>query len=121
GCMSLNISDSDPSVLVQTGSIEVQAGQEVEIFYAAPYAGPPNLVIDEWHNDCVLTDQQGNHFRIKNNNATWVRAVHWTARGQRAPKPEATNPSYAKDGMSEPKETTAVQPAAATQGPATQP
>ena len=33
GCMSLNISDNgDPSVLVQTGSIEVQAGQELEIF-----------------------------------------------------------------------------------------
>ena len=30
GCMSLNISDSDPNVLVQTGSIEVQAGQEVK-------------------------------------------------------------------------------------------
>ena len=100
GCMSLNLNTDDPSILVQTNSIEVQAGQELEVFYAAPYAGPPNLVIDDWHNDCVVTEQKENRFRVKNNNATWVRTVRWTARGQRAPTPvrdATTRPPFAKD------------------------
>jgi len=102
GCMSLNISGTgdDPSVLVQTDTLDVPAGRDLEVFYITPYASPPNLVIDDWHNDCVVTEQKENHFRVKNNNASFVRTVRWTARGQRGAVADPPAPPFSKSAPS---------------------
>jgi hypothetical protein len=97
GCTSIPTHEADVYVLVQTDSLDVPAGHELEVYFAAPFASPPNLVIDDSHGDCVVTEQKENYFRVRNKNASVSRSIRWTARGQRGSGPTGPGKSYWKD------------------------
>jgi hypothetical protein len=115
GCMSLNIggNSDENGALVQTGTVSVPANAELEVYYPVPYAGPPNLEIEDWHQDCVITEQKDNHFRIRNNHGSWSRNVSWKARGLRVPPAVIVNPPPQRDPLevpvSGPQDTAPVQ------------
>lgn len=90
GCMSVSfegrksIIHHDDQTYSQTGKLEVPPGQEIEIYYAVPYAGPPNLVVSSTFSECQVIEQRPDHFRVKNTMSS-PREVTWTARGLKGP------------------------------------
>jgi hypothetical protein len=96
GCLCLSIGGGgchaeagEHGTFTQTGSVGVQKGQEIEVYYPVPFASPPNLQIDDMWNTHVVIEQTATHFRIRND--TPIRqvfggaSVDWTARGIRDP------------------------------------
>jgi hypothetical protein len=91
GCVSLSIGcgdktrlvPSDDGTLVQSGEAKVPGDAELDIFYPAPFAGPPNLTVDDTFNHCVVVSQFPDHFRVKNTFGI-RQEMKWTARGVRA-------------------------------------
>src|SRR5271163_773211 len=65
GCMGLQFGDHDAH-LVQEGAVTVQPGQEIDVYYASPYADVPELVT-YWSNRCEVKEQTASHFRVRNN------------------------------------------------------
>jgi hypothetical protein len=95
GCMCLNFTcetNADGTV-TQENHIDVPPNMEIEVFYAVPYASPPNLSIDEVHGDCTVTEQKENHFRVRNRNVATARTVNWTARGMPAAATQIIRPA----------------------------
>jgi hypothetical protein len=90
GCMSIaigNRSTEESSItpegtLVQTGEAMVQDHDTETVYYPVPYISPPNLEISSSFDDCVVVEQAGDHFRVKNPSA-FCRKVTWKARGLR--------------------------------------
>src|SRR5262249_19832252 len=84
GCMSLSIggrqggSSCEDGVSEHSGEVKVSAGRELDVYYPVPFASPPNLTLaDDCDHvvqvegrpdnfDCVLLEQQFDHFRVKN-------------------------------------------------------
>jgi hypothetical protein len=92
GCMSLSIGErttlpDDRLAYTQEGSVRVEIGQELDVYYPVPYASPPNLEFKGLDSYTIL-DQQADHFRVRakmeGNTGGWM-ACDWTARGVRAP------------------------------------
>jgi hypothetical protein len=100
GCMSLNIGPqtNEDGTVTQDDTVSVPANSEIEVFYPIPYVSPPHLIINEWHDDCVVTEQKENHFRIRNRNNFFARSVSWTARGIRVPAAVVVPPQGSPDG-----------------------
>jgi hypothetical protein len=72
----------DGSYAKQVGKVHIPPGQELTIYYPAPYTTPPNLVIsDTWH-DCRIVEQRADGFVVRNPAGT-PREIEWTARGTR--------------------------------------
>ena len=90
GCMNISfegrrhIIHNDDQTYSQTGTLEVPAGQELEIFYPMPYAAPPNLVVTSTFSECLIVEQRPDHFRVKNTMSS-PRELTWTARGLKGP------------------------------------
>jgi hypothetical protein len=90
GCMSVSfegrkqIFQHDDQTYSQTGKIEIPPGQELEIYYPVPYAGPPNLVVSSTFSECQVIEQRPDHFRVKNTMSS-PREITWTARGLKGP------------------------------------
>ena len=57
---------------------------EIAIYYPLPYPAPPSLVLESPWDDCIITDQKPDHFRVKNT-SNFSRHITWTARGMRVP------------------------------------
>jgi hypothetical protein len=86
GCMSLHDSiNHEDGTFSQEFTTSLSPGAEIEIYYPVPYTATPHLVLDDGHGDCILTDQQATHFRIRNRSQQYVRTVTWKARGIRVP------------------------------------
>jgi hypothetical protein len=102
GCMNIligNRSAEECSVtaegtLVQTGEALVQDHCTEIVYYPVPYVNTPNLEISTTFDDCLVVEQAGDHFRVKNP-SSFARKVTWKARGLRvaAPQPPATTES----------------------------
>jgi hypothetical protein len=94
GCMSLSIGDrtvlpDDRLSYAQEGSVRVEIGQELDVYYPVPYASPPNLEI-KGPGSYTIVDQQADHFRVRakveGNTIGW-EGFDWTARGVRVVLP----------------------------------
>jgi hypothetical protein len=80
-----------PATVVLEGVAEVHLARssedpaELEVFYKAPFAGPPHLTFPEGlDNGCQVADQKVGGFklrRIEKNGLTFVK-VKWKAEGQ---------------------------------------
>ena len=81
GCMSLNTLPDEVNATIQTGSLSIPANSQVEVYFKVPYHQPPDLTITGSHNDCVITEQNENFFRIRNKNAKLGRTIEWKASG----------------------------------------
>jgi hypothetical protein len=85
GCMSIGgrteyVTHDDHSS-TQSGQATLRGGQELEVYYPAPYAHPPNLELEKGAEDsAVVVEQKADHFRVKNT-GLWSRTVSWKARG----------------------------------------
>jgi len=104
GCMSLSIggrqggSSCEEGVSEQSGEVRVSAGRELDVYYPVPFASPPNLTLaDDCDHvvqvegrpdnfDCVLLEQQSDHFRVKNV-GKFSGVLTWKARGLKAVAP----------------------------------
>lgn len=82
GCMGLQLGHPDAG-LVQEGEVNLQPGQEVEVYFARPYAGVPELVT-VWSERCEVKDVNGYRFRVRNNGSA-ARKLAWKATGTAAP------------------------------------
>jgi hypothetical protein len=100
GCMSLSIGErttlpDDRLAYTQEGSVRVEIGQELDVYYPVPYASPPNLEF-KGPGSYTIVDQQADHFRVRakveSNSIGWV-ACDWTARGVRAVLPPPPVPA----------------------------
>jgi hypothetical protein len=89
GCISLKFGDCDTS-LPQEGEVIVQPGQEIDVYYALPYAGVPDLVT-YWTGRCEVKEQTATHFRVRNNGST-AHKLAWKATGTAAPHPVPAGP-----------------------------
>ena len=70
--------------LRQEGKTKVGPDGEREVFYAVPYAGPPNLEIESANlNFIKLKEQKADHFTIQ---SVVPSEVRWRAEGIRAVK-----------------------------------
>ena len=71
--------------LMQEGKVHVDQNGDREVFYAEPFAGPPNLELDAKGNMVFikLKEQKADHFTIQ---AAVPSEVHWRAEGVRAGK-----------------------------------
>jgi hypothetical protein len=108
GCMSFTFGGrqelvgqfDDPSCFRQGGRLTIQAGHEIDVYYAIPYQSPPNLVLDDESagprlKSCEIREQFPDHFRVRNPGIFPVE-VAWTARGMRSmPAPPPTVPAPA--------------------------
>ena len=93
GCMSLSIgckTEAD-GTSGQEGKLSLHHGQEIDVYYPAPYAAPPNLELSGDCDKCEIIEQKADHFRIRCNDACDA-TPHWKARGLRCP-PAVTPPS----------------------------
>ena len=92
GCQAVQISPSTNDLSHQHGATILPAGQELDVYYPAPFSSPPNLLTKSIFNDCLVVEQQPDHFRIKNP-TPFSREVSWEARGLpvTAPAPVQVN------------------------------
>jgi hypothetical protein len=77
---------------VQDGKVIVPLEGEREVFYAAPFASPPNLTLEggdvNW-NAIKLKEQKPDRFIIQcTANMGFAPQVHWRAEGVRGPPPK---------------------------------
>jgi hypothetical protein len=93
GCMSLSIGcKTEPDGTVcQEGKVSLHKGQELDVYYPAPYASPPNLELSGDCDKCDIIEQKADHFRIRCNDPCDA-TPHWQARGLRCPPPGTTPP-----------------------------
>jgi hypothetical protein len=76
----------------QEGEIHVLKGDEQDVYYPAPYAGPPNLELTDNVDQCLVLEQKPDHFRVRNP-GPFESTLHWKARGLRvAAVPVVTPP-----------------------------
>ena len=104
GCMSVsfegrkNIIQHDDQTFSQTGKQEVPPGQELEIYYPVPYAGPPNLVAATTFSECQVIEQRPDRFRVKNTTSS-PHELTWTARGLKGPPPVVVVPAATAEAV----------------------
>jgi|GEM_PF-3607814 len=89
GCMNLSIGErtmlpDDHLAYTQAGSVHVEIGQELDVYYPVPYASPPNLEF-KGLGSYTIVDQQADHFRVHNNGG--LLGFDWTARGVKVALP----------------------------------
>jgi hypothetical protein len=110
GCMSLAIGGKtyecpltgcrvEGDVFVQHGQVHLKPRGEQDVYYAAPFAGPPNLELGEDCDDCEVVEQKADHFRVRNR-GFFRTTAGWTARGVKLtpcgpPAPETPPPTPA--------------------------
>jgi hypothetical protein len=78
GCMGLQLGHSDDG-LVQEGEVNIQPKQEVDVYFATPYAGAPELEA-YWPGRCEITEVKDTHFRVRNNGGA-AHKLAWKASG----------------------------------------
>src|SRR5262245_7547605 len=87
-CMSIQIGGrSETTTLeegtgLQSGTVKIPAGGDMDVYYPIPYAGPPNLTTETTWNDCTVVEQKADHFRV-HNPSSFSREVTWRARGMK--------------------------------------
>jgi hypothetical protein len=69
-------------LFIQKGQVHLKPWCEQDVFYAVPYAGPPNLELGNDCDDFEIIEQKADHFRIRNR-GFFRTAAEWTARGVR--------------------------------------
>jgi hypothetical protein len=95
GCMSFTIGGRtyehdaytncyEDGLYVQRGKIRIPANSEQDVYYPVAYEHPPNVVLEDDHDDCAVIDQQADHFRVRNN-GLFRETLSWCARGTRSP------------------------------------
>jgi hypothetical protein len=89
GCMNFSfggrtelVHDED-GAYTQGGTLAIPANHEQDVYYAVPYQSPPNLTVENTWNDCVITGQWPDHFRVSNP-CLLSRELTWKARGIKA-------------------------------------
>lgn len=111
GCMSFSVGGrtyqesghegiGEDGLYLQRGEVHLPSYGEQDVYYAAPYAHPPNLVLTD-NDDCMVTDQQPDHFRVRNKSLL-SQDVSWRARGVRlasAEIPTVAVPSVPTDTL----------------------
>jgi hypothetical protein len=73
------------------GTVGLAPGQEIDVYYPAPFASPPNLEtspVDPFFGS-VVVEQKADHFRIKSQ-SPFVREVTWQACGVVASQANST-------------------------------
>jgi hypothetical protein len=89
GCMSLSFSvgnkykPSDEGVLCQDGQSDLQPGATMEVYYPIAYAHPPNFQVSSVFDECVVVEQQADHFRVQNTDGKSTTTMFWKARGMK--------------------------------------
>lgn len=58
------------------------APEGIEVYHAKPFRSPPLLEFPQGLNDCIVVEQTGKRFTLKNT-ANYQRIVVWHARGVR--------------------------------------
>jgi hypothetical protein len=72
------------------GVAEVGWGKEVEVFYKAPFAAPPNLTFPDGLDGtyCEVVEQKAGSFKMRRAasglSGPWIAKVKWKAEGQAA-------------------------------------
>jgi hypothetical protein len=95
GCMNIcvdrSIGTGDDALCKQTGTFAVKGGDELDVYYPAPYASPPNVTFKCMFNeyDFVPVGQYPDHFRVKNT-GHFGGEVTWEAKGVRQAPAVAT-------------------------------
>ena len=95
GCMSFTIGGRtyehdaytnryEDGLYVQRGKIRIPAKSEQDVYYPVAYDHPPNVVLEDDHDDCAIIEQQTDHFRVRNN-GLFRETMSWCARGTRLP------------------------------------
>ena len=69
--------------LKQDGKVTVGGHGEREVFYAVPFAGPPNLELHGFDENAVIfKEQKADHFTLQNK-GPFQQEVRWKADGIR--------------------------------------
>lgn len=78
-----------PNAMTQEGVAEVPWGAELEVFYKAPFAAPPNLTFPDGLDQtrCRVADQKVGSFKLLRDKSGFagepnVAKVKWKAEGQ---------------------------------------
>jgi hypothetical protein len=94
GCMSFTLGGRTEVVSkeevggLQRGKASLAPGEELVVYYPAPYASPPNLEMEDpslFHAGRII-EQRPDGFRIKNTSSHAVELA-WKARGVKASGP----------------------------------
>jgi hypothetical protein len=91
------ITSPEEPTFLQEGEVRLAAGGELDVYYAIPFPRTPNLEVNSSASDCVIVEQQADHFRIRNPDPNSAVTAQWKARGLRwsastqadSPTPEA--------------------------------
>jgi hypothetical protein len=123
GCMNISLGGHSAAVSVplaeeqgtfeQTGRLPVRTGPDpVCVFYAVPFASPPNLDVEDPSGQCDIIEQKENCFKVRfhANVTSSPQTLAWKARGTRASQTPAT-PAAATIEMSQPLPSTPSAPA----------
>jgi hypothetical protein len=78
-----------PQTTVLEGVAEIPWGAELDVYYKAPFAGPPNLSFPEGlDTTCQVVDQKPGSFKLHRNSSAMTGGqfakVKWRAEGQLA-------------------------------------
>jgi hypothetical protein len=77
--------------LCQEGEVSVPAHSCTSVYYLRPFAGTPHLEVSEPDEDGVnflITEQEPDHFTVKNKGLVFSRTFIWRARGANpSPRP----------------------------------
>jgi hypothetical protein len=76
-------------LLIQQGKLRLKAGQQQEVYYPIPFAGPPHLElegsVEDWRK-VVLKEQKADHFTVECPGLHPSDEVRWKAEGIRGEK-----------------------------------
>jgi hypothetical protein len=81
-------SEPDQAMLLQQGEMRLGAGAELVVYYPIPYPRIPNLEV-RTASDCVIVEQQADHFRVRNLDPNTPATAQWKARGLQWTRPVA--------------------------------
>jgi hypothetical protein len=86
GCMNFSFGGKSDVVaaadaeIAQKGKTFVRPGEEICVYYPAPFQSPPNLELVNNAYIVQITEQRADHFRVKNMGQAGVN-LSWEARG----------------------------------------
>jgi hypothetical protein len=97
GCMNISLGGhsaavalplaEEPGAFEQAGRLPVRTGPDPQVvYYAVPFAAPPNLEIEDPSGLCDIVDQKENCFKVRfhANVTASPQSLAWKARGSRA-------------------------------------
>jgi hypothetical protein len=123
GCMNISLGGHSAAVSVplgeeqgtfeQTGRLPVRTGPDpVCVYYAVPFAAPPNLEIEDPSGQSEIVDQKENCFKVRfhANVTSSPQTLAWKARGSRASQAPAAGAAPATEVL-QPQPSTPSAPA----------